>query len=191
MSEDAWKTILLKLAFPDLTDQLLDFLGAATQVETYPAETILCREGERGDTFYIIEDGEVAFTLWMEGDDHHFLRLGERGDFFGEMALLDEDYVRSASVITTQPTTVLEIDRSSFARLINDAPSLALMVAKMIGKRMRENDRAALAEMETKKREIEIAYEALQRVDDQRHEFLNTMAHEIRTPLTSVMGYMQ
>ena len=190
MADDTWKTTLLKLAFPDLTDQLMESLSAVTEVVTYPEGAVLCREGHHGDTFYIIEDGEVAFTLRM-GDEDHLLRTGGRGEFFGEMALMDEYAVRSATVTTTQPSTLMEIERGAFIQLIHDEPSLAMLVAKIIGQRMRENDRAALAELAEQKKEIEAAYDALRRLDEQRHEFLNTMSHELRTPLTSVVGYMQ
>jgi signal transduction histidine kinase len=191
MSDDAWKTALLKLAFPDLAEDLLGVLGNAAEVVTYPADTTLCREGHPGHTFYIIEDGEVAFTMRMEDDDTRLLRVGGRGEFFGEMALLDENYVRSVTAKSLMPTTLLEIKRDAFVQLITDAPSLAMNLAKTISQRMRENDRRALAEVENQKREVEEAYAALQRIDEQRHEFLNTMAHELRTPLTTVTGYMQ
>jgi two-component system phosphate regulon sensor histidine kinase PhoR len=191
MSDDAWKTALLKLAFPDLAEDLLDVLGNTAEVVTYPADTTLCREGHPGHTFYIIEDGEVAFTMRMEDDDTRLLRVGGRGEFFGEMALLDENYVRSVTAKSLMPTTLLEIKRDAFVQLITDAPSLAMNLAKTISQRMRENDRRALAEVENQKREVEEAYAALQRIDEQRHQFLNTMAHELRTPLTTVTGYMQ
>ena len=107
----------LKAAFPDLTDDLLNKLSNTVQTKTYPRDTILCIEGQHENTFYIILDGQVSFSKKM-GVADHFLRYGRTGEFFGEMALLDEKSGRSATVKTTQATQVLEIEREVFENLV-------------------------------------------------------------------------
>jgi signal transduction histidine kinase len=184
------KRDLLARAFPDLPAEMLHPLAEKAALKTYPADQILCYEDRHENTFYIIKEGEVAFSKRM-GNEDHILRKGSSGDFFGEMALLDETIGRSATVKTLHWTTVLELERAAFTDLIAQAPQLVFNMAKIIIHRMRDNDRQALAELQAQKQEIERAYADLKKLDEQRHIFLTTMAHELRTPLTSVMGYMQ
>jgi len=190
MSAEESKKALLKHTFPDLTDEMLEHVASAARVTTYPTDVILCHEDKIEDVFYIIIEGEVGITKKM-GEVDHLMRKGVPGQFFGELALLDERIGRSATVTTTETTTVLEIDRSTFNQVIKKTPELVLAMTKIIIQRMRENDRQALLEFRAQQREIQDAYEALQKLDEQRHLFLTTLAHELRTPLTSVMGYMQ
>lgn len=187
--QEAKKT-LLKHTFPDLMEDLLDQLALLARVNTYPAEAVLCHEGKHENVFYIIVEGEVVFTKTM-GSEEHLLRKGKPGDFFGEMALLDEAVARSASVKTSVSTTLLEIDRAVFTNMIKSHPELILSMTRIIVQRMRENDRQAMAEMQAQKQELQKAYDSLRKLDAQRNIFLTTLAHELRTPLTSVTGYMQ
>jgi CRP-like cAMP-binding protein len=86
----------------------------------------LAREGEFGHEFFIIEKG-----------DAEVLRHGERiaelreGDFFGEMALLDEDR-RTATVRATSPMTVIVMTRQSFRSLDREMPEVHSAIADAI-----------------------------------------------------------
>lgn len=72
-----------------------------TMQEFFDAGRYIIREGEVGDTFYIITEGHVKITQRILGQDapKEIRQLG-RGNFFGERALLNEDR-RTASVIAT------------------------------------------------------------------------------------------
>lgn len=181
---------LLKAIFPDIVDSVIESLAKVASIKTYQADTILCHEDHYENVFYLIVEGEVVFTKKL-GETEHFMRVGEPGQFFGEMALLDPTITRSATVTTTQETRVLELERSVFEGFIEKHPAMVLTMARVITQRMRENDRVAIAELQAQKQEVEKAYEDLQRFSEQRTLFLNTLAHELRTPLTTIMGYMQ
>ncbi|NJL92407.1 MAG: cyclic nucleotide-binding domain-containing protein [Anaerolineae bacterium] len=184
------KVALLEHTFAGMNSETLAQLTQVARVATYHPGHILCRENEHEDTFYIILDGEVAITKTM-GDSEHLLRRGKPGEFFGEMALLDESIGRSASVSTTKTTTVIEIDRQDFNQLVARYPSIVMSMARIIIQRMRENDRLAITELQAQKQELQEAYDSLSKLHEQRNLFLTTLAHELRTPLTGVMGYMQ
>ena len=79
----------------------------ATTVEV-PAGTYIIREGEEGDRFYAIADGEVEIR--RDGID---LGTRGRGDGFGEIALL-RDIPRTADVIAHGPTRLFALDRTAF-----------------------------------------------------------------------------
>jgi CRP-like cAMP-binding protein len=77
------------------------------------------RQGEAGDRFYIVEQGEVAVRLRLPGGDEvEQGRLGP-GEYFGEIALL-MDVPRTATVATTQSTTLLIVQAETFNALVRD-----------------------------------------------------------------------
>jgi len=188
MSSDNRKA-LLRQAFPELRDDLLEKLAKLAQERTYPPDTVLCLEGNHEDIFYVIVRGQVVFSKKM-GEAEHIFRTGHAGEFFGEMALIDSSIGRSATVKTLQESTVLEIERGLFESTMLQSPELVIGLTRSIIKRMRENDRQSLEDLQNQNKQIESAYETLQRLNNQRNVFLTTLAHELRTPLTSVMGYM-
>lgn len=78
-----------------------------------PGTRIVC-EGDEGEAFYMILDGEVMCT--KEGVGEVSKRL-VKGDFFGELALLSA-VTRAASVTAVEMTTTLALDRAAFTRLL-------------------------------------------------------------------------
>ncbi|THD25739.1 cGMP-dependent protein kinase 1 [Fasciola hepatica] len=113
--------------FSELSDEVLikvaDVLGACH----YNPGDYVIREGARGNTFFIISDGKVKVTKNRATvGDEQFIRYMERGDWFGEKALSDED-VRTANIIAAAPDGVdcLMLDRDSYNLLIKDLVSFA------------------------------------------------------------------
>lgn len=187
---DIERIYLLQKAFPDVDTETLSDIAPLARIQTYPADTILCREGDRGDRFYLISSGEIEILKKFTKTEERVMRTSRAGEYFGEMALLD-DAPRTATVRTTQPTVMLELDRDTFESAIQRNPRITTMLVKTIIDRMRANDTRALAELAEQKHELEVAYRELQWQEERRNEFLNTLAHELRTPLTTTSGYMQ
>jgi len=73
-------------------------------------------EGETGDKFYIVIEGEAVVLKKMEGRDEEVLRLS-KGDYFGELALLN-DKARAATGRAVGPVRCAVLDRGSFSRLL-------------------------------------------------------------------------
>ena len=96
----------------------LDLLARQCQRIEVPSGTTVIEEGEVGDCFYVVESGQVEARR-----DGALLRLVGPGEGFGEIALL-LDTPRTASVVTTTPTTLLAVDRRSFlVAVTGHAPS--------------------------------------------------------------------
>jgi signal transduction histidine kinase len=168
-------------AFPDLESEALQELSGLVRAKTYPSDVLICKEGAYEDVFYLIVSGEVAITKHFEGTEERVLRHSVAGDFFGEMALI-QDEPRSANVRTTQETTVLEFDRDVFEHLMASSPSLAWRMVRTTFDRLRSNDQTALSDLRE-------AYQTLERLDRAKLDFIEIAAHELRTPLTVIQGY--
>ncbi|KAJ8919915.1 hypothetical protein NQ315_006444 [Exocentrus adspersus] len=91
------------------------------EVEFYPAGAYIIRQGASGDSFFILSSGSVKVTQRLPGRlEEEEIRVLQRGDYFGEQALLKED-CRTASVIALHPgVECLTLDRESFNQLIGD-----------------------------------------------------------------------
>jgi CRP/FNR family cyclic AMP-dependent transcriptional regulator len=104
--------------------------------------SMVFREGEQGDKLYIVLDGRVRISKFIPGVGEEALAVLDRGDFFGEMALID-DKVRSADAKAHDgDATVLSIDRATLNEILSMDPHASLqflnLLCRMISRRLRE-----------------------------------------------------
>jgi signal transduction histidine kinase len=177
-------------AFPGISQLEIDELVARSQVKNYPPKTILCREGKLEDKFYILLDGRVDVTKTINNSEERQLKELEAGDFFGEMAIL-HNAPRAATVISSSPVTVLEIDKENFDRVIQRSSTISSAMVREISRRLRENDEMAIEDLKMRASELAEAYQKLAEQDLARREFLTRVAHELRTPLMAAGGFLQ
>ncbi|MEX2556443.1 MAG: cyclic nucleotide-binding domain-containing protein [Actinomycetota bacterium] len=102
----------------------------ATEIAV-PEGKVLAREGEAGREFYVILDGKAD----VEIGGNQVATLGP-GDFFGEMALLDQG-PRVATVKAVTPMEVAVLDPREFVSLIEEHPAVARKVLKVMAGRLR------------------------------------------------------
>lgn len=96
------------------------------------AGEILFREGDEADALYIVSRGTLTV---MSGSA--VLEVVQGGGVIGEMALVDTDAPRSASVIAASHAELFRIDKSDFLALVAGAPSFAIMVMRVMARRLR------------------------------------------------------
>jgi hypothetical protein len=96
------------------------------------------REGDLGTEMYIIHEGKVEIVNRVEGKDT-VLAVLEKGDFFGEMSVL-EDLPRAASARALTDTRLLQINGSTFDQMLRDNPEIAVRVMRKLSRRLRETD---------------------------------------------------
>ena len=103
------------------------------------AETVLFRAGDAGDAMYIIERGKVR--ICVQATDGHELTLTElgRGDFFGEMALL-EGQRRSANAVVADDARLAVLSREHFLSFMRSTPNVALEMLTALANRLRHTD---------------------------------------------------
>ena len=84
---------------------------------TFTANTYICRQGIEGQTFYIITAGKCRVTVNVDGGEEKEVASLATGDFFGEMALLSEDSLRTANVVALEKVTCMTLAAPDFQRL--------------------------------------------------------------------------
>jgi CRP-like cAMP-binding protein len=97
------------------------------------------REGDLGTEMYIIQEGKVEI-LRRVGDEDRQMAVLERGDFFGEMALL-EDLPRTATARVVTDARLLRINGATFDQMLKDNPEIAVRMMRKLSRRLRETDR--------------------------------------------------
>ena len=93
---------------------------------------VLTREGRRGYEFFVIVEGEASCSI-----DGREVATLEPGDFFGEMALLEQAGTRSATVVATTPMKVIVIDSREFSGMLGQAPHTAVQIMTKLSERLR------------------------------------------------------
>jgi len=139
---------------PDRDLRLVLRVAAARRCE---GQALVIREGSSADSFYIIRRGRVAITKRFEDGKDMVLAVHGEGEFFGEMALLDEG-PRSASAVAMEPTELLEISRSDFAVLLRRAPLLAYAMMRELSSRLRGTGSLLVSQLERKNAQLAKAY---------------------------------
>ena len=142
----------LELALGELPEHELNSLTDVVITRKYPSGSIICYEGEREYIFYIILSGEVAFTKKM-GDSEQFLGLKTRGEFFGELGVLDRA-PRAATVHAISDCTLIEIHENTLDGILARHPSVARAIMRGITRSVRDTDRITIAELQLKNNEL-------------------------------------
>jgi CRP-like cAMP-binding protein len=111
--------------------ELVELARLSEDVEV-PAGKVLCKEGDVGQEFFVIVEGEVDVT--RKGK-----RLATRsaGEFFGEIALLEQT-PRMATVTAKTPVRFFVLTRAGFRRLIKQNPSVESKILRVLARRVLE-----------------------------------------------------
>ncbi len=120
----------------------MKLLATFSTEERFRAGSMIFREGEKGDKLYIVLDGRVRISKFIPGVGEEALTVLDRGEFFGEMALID-DAPRSADAKAHESdATVLSIDRATLNEILSMDPHASLqflnLLCRMISRRLRE-----------------------------------------------------
>jgi CRP-like cAMP-binding protein len=119
------------LIFADCGDRLLRRLSRlGTEVHAKERQ-VVAREGRPGREFYVIAAGSAEVHI-----GERTVTTLARGDFFGEMALVDGK-PRSASVIATTPMTLYVFDPREFFTLLSDFPPVSRQILQGLATRIR------------------------------------------------------
>ncbi len=119
--------------FATMDEAEITLLCSRLREEHYSPRQVIIRQGERGDRFYIIKRGHVEVTVRDERGVSEVVNQLDRGDTFGELALL-RDAPRNATCRATLPTEVLSLSRQDFDRLVKARFALREKVDRSIAR---------------------------------------------------------
>src|SRR6266540_1439439 len=122
--------------FSELTDQDIAGLARLATRRRYPKDTVVFFENEAGDFFFTIVLGRIKVTILGDDGREIILSILGPGDFFGEMALLDNE-PRSATAIAVEDAELLSLHRTDFQNTIGDNPSISTALIKILTARLR------------------------------------------------------
>jgi CRP/FNR family transcriptional regulator, cyclic AMP receptor protein len=111
--------------FEQLGADELEQLSALLRTRRYAKGEVIFHQGDVGTSLYIIRKGEVAIRLASPDGKEVILTLLDRGDFFGELALLDGE-PRSTDAVAREETDLLSIQREDFRLFLDARPKVAL-----------------------------------------------------------------
>jgi len=111
-------------------------LSSKAVIHSYPRNTIIINQGDISTSLHVIVSGKVRVYLGNEDGKEVILSTQGPGEYFGEMALLDEG-PRSASVITTEPCRLAIISKVDFEQFLRDRPETMLKILQQALARLR------------------------------------------------------
>jgi CRP/FNR family cyclic AMP-dependent transcriptional regulator len=132
-------TLRLVPLFESLDDEAARHLCQLLQSIDCKAKTYLFRAGDEGDAMYLIERGKVRISMQATDGRHMTLTELGRGDFFGEMALLDGER-RSADAIVAEDARLAVLSREHFLSFVRSSPDVALELLTALANRLRHTD---------------------------------------------------
>jgi signal transduction histidine kinase len=159
--------------FSGALQEELRALHQAGEARSFRAGEIVFSAGDPGDGFYLVESGQVQISAMVGNNESRVLATIGAGDFFGEMAVLD-DAPRSATARAECDTTATFLSRAELLDLLDRRPRLALNLIREFSRRMRALNRKYLDEIIQTERLAVIG------------RFAGTIVHDFRNPLTII-----
>jgi hypothetical protein len=138
-----------------VSDRSMTVAPSPDLVHDVAAGEFVFREGDLGTEMYVLHEGQVEILQTIGGEPQRIALL-EKGDFFGEMSLLEE-LPRNATARAVTDAKVIQINRSLFDRMLRDNPEIGVRIMRKLSRRVRETDellREAMAD--TASREIPV-----------------------------------
>jgi CRP-like cAMP-binding protein len=111
--------------------EILNLFRNSDRAVAYEAGQTIFREGERGDSMYVLLEGEVEIRV-----KDRVIDTTKAGGIFGEMALVDGS-PRSASVVARTACKVVPVNERQFNYMVQETPFFAITVMRIMCERLR------------------------------------------------------
>jgi len=122
--------------FSLLTDKELELIDAIAVNKKFKKGEYIFFEGESGDKFFIIKEGQVKLTKMIKNGDEQILNIFSDNDIIAEIVAFDKGNY-PASAITMTDTNVIVFDQSELENLILKHPSIGLKLLREMSSRLR------------------------------------------------------
>jgi serine phosphatase RsbU (regulator of sigma subunit) len=174
--------------FSTLPTRHLRWLSETLQAEDLLAGTVLFREGDQGDRFYIVIQGEIEVFKRFEDGGEQVIAVRGPGEYVGEMSLLNESGLRTASARARGDSEALVMTRADFDTLLHRHPPLAYAMARVMGDRLEQAHTGSIRRLEERNRQLQQALDELhaaqvELVETRKLEHELALAREIQMSL--------
>jgi serine phosphatase RsbU (regulator of sigma subunit) len=171
-----------------LPDPELERLAASLRVVSLDENAVLFREGEAGETLYILIEGRLEVLMGIGTSDETRLATLGPGESIGEMSLLLPGGLRTASVRAAAASRLWTITRADFDALLVNQPRLAYSLVQMLTRRLDSSNNATFRDLQEKNRKLQVAYDELkaaqaQLIEKERLERELQVAAEIQVSI--------
>ncbi len=160
--------LLLKIPlFADLPQEELDQILSALDIKKLFEREILFREGDPGEHFYIVMQGELEVLLAAGQKEELQLNIMRAGEHFGEMSLIMAGGNRTATVRARGAATLLCMSRAQFLTLTKKHPELSSAMVRVLSQRLDAANTQTFRELNEKNKQLQTAYDELKAAQTQ------------------------
>lgn len=153
--------------FTGISPGALASLASRLTEREYQQGSVLFRDGEPGERFYIIVTGEIIIYKDMGPAGERLIGRRGVGEFIGEMSLLNPDGKRTASARAATDARLLELTRQEFNALIQQEPGIAYQMLRVLSNRLQAAHSESVRDLKEKNRQLQQAYAELQAAQEQ------------------------
>src|SRR6476660_8266992 len=108
-------------------------------INEFDVGDVIFEEGSSGRELFVVLDGEVEIAKINGGRKTVIVTLG-KGEFFGEMAVIDGSSRSATAIAASAATRVMRINHARFVYLVSQQPAFALMIMDALSKRLRASN---------------------------------------------------
>ena len=108
-------------------------------INEYDASEVVFEEGSTGRELFVVLEGKIDIVKNSGADKTVIVTLG-KGEFFGEMAVIDGSARSATAVAAVSGTRVMRINHARFVYLVSQQPAFALMIMDALSKRLRASN---------------------------------------------------
>lgn len=127
----------------------------------YKKGDMLCRQGEKSDTLFIINEGKVKLSKLTKEGKEQIVHIFTSGDFFGELSLFSNDEKYNFDVYAISDVKICTLSKEDMNKIIMSNPEISLKLLQVITKRLAQTENLA-QNLATNDAEIRIAYMLLE-----------------------------
>jgi serine phosphatase RsbU (regulator of sigma subunit) len=172
--------------FANLPDQEVTRMASTLSRTGWEAGSVLFREGERNDRFYVVFRGKVAIVQDLGTADEHILAERGPGEFVGEQSLFSLNGHRQTSARAVENSLLLEMTRAQFNALLSRNPHLTYAMLRAQSEHLTKANNTAMQELRQHNQQLSLAYAELREAQARcaEQEVLARelqLAHEIQT----------
>ena len=139
--------------FLEVSEHDLLEIAAISTERYFKVGEIIIEENSKADVFFIIYKGKIEILKKFEDGEEVVLGVYSDGEFFGEMAILDEG-PRSATARAMEPTTVMQVSYKDFEKILGVVPQIAYEIMKELSARLRQTGALLVWQLKRKNREL-------------------------------------